>query len=56
MAKSSTKLGLVDLCSDVKLKFLVYSVLEPAVDYLTTLHFNSQQGTHPTLVLVITMR
>ena len=30
--------------------FLVYSVLEPAVGYLTTLHFNSQQGTHPTLV------
>ena len=34
----------------LKLKFLVYSVLEPAVGYLTTLHFNSQQGTHPTLV------
>ena len=33
-----------------KFKFLVYSVLEPAVGYLTTLHFNSQQGTHPTLV------
>ena len=32
------------------LKFLVYSVLEPAVGYLTTLHFNFQQGTHPTLV------
>ena len=35
---------------ELKLKFLVYSVLEPAVGYLTTLHFNSQQGTHPTLV------
>ena len=34
----------------LKLKFLVYSVLEPAVGYLTTLHCNSQQGTHPTLV------
>ena len=34
----------------LKLKFLVYSVLEPAVGYLTTLHSNSQQGTHPTLV------
>ena len=32
----------------LKLKFLVYSVLEPAVGYLTTLHFNSQHGTHPT--------
>ena len=34
----------------VKSKFLVYSVLEPAVGYLTTLHFTSQQRTHPTLV------
>ena len=36
------------------LMFLVYNVLEPAVDYLTTLHFNSQQGTHPTLVWAVT--
>ena len=42
---------LIDTGAKVKvLKFLVYSVLEPAVGYLTTLHFNSQQGTHPTLV------
>ena len=27
----------------LKLKFLVYSVLEPSIGYLTTLHFNSQQ-------------
>ena len=33
-----------------KLMFLVYYVPEPAVGYLTTLHFNSQQGTHLTLV------
>ena len=39
-----------------KLRFLVYSVLEPTVGYLTTLHFNSQQGTHPTLVWAITLR
>ena len=39
----------------LKLKFLVYSVLS-AVGYLTTLHFNSQQGTHPTLVWAITLR
>ena len=37
-------------------KFLVYSVLETAVGYLTTLHFNSQQETHPTLVWAITLR
>ena len=34
----------------LKLKFLVYSVLEPAVGYLNTLHYKSQQGSHPTLV------
>ena len=39
----------------LKFKFLVYSVLEPAVGYLTTLHFNSQQGTHLTLVWAITL-
>ena len=48
-------------CSDLfpswlKFKVLVYTVLEQAVGYLTTLHFNSQQGTHPTLVWAITLR
>ena len=40
----------------LKAKVLVYSVLEPAVGYLTTLHFNSEQGTHPALVWAITLR
>ena len=32
-----------------KLKFLVYSVLEPAVGYLTTLHFKLPAGNSPNL-------
>ena len=47
--KCHIKQGSVKSSKNV-LKFSVYSVLEPAVGYLTTLHFNSQQGTRPTLV------